>query len=234
MLGVFRRIIPGQVAEFRAYLNRVRLQIQYRNQGVRIGSGCEISDCTFGRYSRLGRGVMMTRSSVGDYTYLGKNCWINRARIGKFCSIAPEVFVGLGEHTLAPYVSTHPIITLHDPAIGWSWSDRNLMPEIRVTEIGNDVWIGLRVAIRDGVKIGDGAVLATGAVVVGDVPPFAIYGGVPAKLIRYRFDRTDIEFLLEFKWWDRSEDWLRQNYQYLHDIAALRRHCEENRILGKV
>jgi tetrahydrodipicolinate N-succinyltransferase len=81
-----------------------------------------------------------------------------------------------------------------------------------VVEIGNDVWIGNNVLIMDGVKIGDGAIIGAGAVVIKDVPPYAIVGGVPARLIRYRFNEEQRKFLLEFQWWAKDLQWIRENY----------------------
>ena len=77
-----------------------------------------------------------------------------------------------------------------------------------LAEIGNDVWIGSHVLILDGVSVGDGAIIATGAVVTKDIEPYSIYGGVPARLIRYRFSQERINYLLNFSWWNKDEDWL--------------------------
>lgn len=71
-------------------------------------------------------------------------------------------------------------------------------------EIGNDVWIGNNVLIMDGIRIGDGAILAAGSVIAKDVEPYTIVGGVPAKFIRKRFKDSEIDFLLDFKWWERN------------------------------
>src|SRR5690606_29947135 len=84
-------------------------------------------------------------------------------------------------------------------------------------KIGNDVWIGEDAIIMGGVKIGDGAIIAARAVVTKDVPPYSIYGGVPAKLIKYRFDNYIIKKLLAIKWWDLEESWIRENYYLFHD-----------------
>jgi len=75
--------------------------------------------------------------------------------------------------------------------------------------IGNDVWIGCRVFIRDGVKIGHGAIIGAGAVVVSDVPAYAVVGGVPAKIIRYRFSPDIIRSLIDIEWWNWSDERLR-------------------------
>ena len=84
--------------------------------------------------------------------------------------------------------------------------------------IGNDVWIGQNVSLRPGVTIGDGAIVGGGSVIVKDVPPFAIVGGNPTKVIRYRFTPEQIEKLLIIKWWNWSEDKIKRNYALFGDI----------------
>jgi acetyltransferase-like isoleucine patch superfamily enzyme len=180
---------------------------------------CSITDgTTLGNAVVLASGVCLCKTQIGDYSYLGRNCNVNTAAIGKFCSIASEVYIGLGSHPLAPFVSTHPIFYLRKPFRDWDFADRDYQSEYAHTTIGNDVWIGLRAAIRDGVKVGDGAVIAAGAIVTRDIPPYAIVAGVPARILRYRFPPETIQFLMEFKWWDRGEDWLRDNWRMFHDV----------------
>ena len=77
--------------------------------------------------------------------------------------------------------------------------------------LGNDVWVGSHVLINGGVHIGNGACIAAGAVVVKDVPPYAIVGGVPAKIIRYRFPKEVIDRLESIQWWNLPIDILKQN-----------------------
>ena len=92
-----------------------------------------------------------------------------------------------------------------------------------VNRIGSDVWIGLDVTIIGGVTIGDGAVVLTNAVVTKDVPPYAVVGGVPAKIITYRYDEETIAFLLKSKWWDNNEEWFENNWELMCDLEKFKK-----------
>jgi hypothetical protein len=89
--------------------------------------------------------------------------------------------------------------------------------------IGSDCWIGQGVFITGGITIGDGAVVLAHAVVTKDVPPYAIVGGVPAKILKYRYDEETIKFLLDFKWWNKDISWLRNNVDLLRNINNLKK-----------
>lgn len=150
-------------------------------------------------------GDFAMRGSIGAYTYLRKDCRLSpgTSSIGRFCSIAPEVAIGDGDHPV-DWFSTHP----------FQWGATTLLSKERASElvrdiptkrkikIGHDVWIGARVLITRGVHIGNGAIVAGGAVVTKDVPPYAIVGGVPARVLRYRFTEEIIERFQRLKWWN--------------------------------
>lgn len=120
--------------------------------------------------------------------------------IGKFCAIAAETrFMMTGDHKLDGF-STYPF-----PLFEKGWENVYNIFKLPVKGdiiIGNDVWIGYDSLIRGGVKIGDGAIVATRSVVVKDVPPYAIVGGNPARIIKMRFDDPTIARLLAIAWWD--------------------------------
>lgn len=131
--------------------------------------------------------------------------------IGKYCSIADYAVIGVGDHTTTT-LSTSPFQYMPNCIEGLGnivVPKSNLIKrEIKETYIGNDVWIGYRAFIKMGVNIGDGAIIGAGAVVTKDVEPYAIVGGVPAKLIKYRFDENIRKQLLELKWWDLPEKFI--------------------------
>ncbi len=134
--------------------------------------------------------------------------------IGKFCSIAcgAKFLFTSGNHSLKSLSNyTFPIFfdewDLDSKNITSAWDNKG------DTVIGNDVWIGYDAIIMSGVKIGDGAIIGTRAVVTKDIPPYTIVGGVPAKPIRKRFDDKTIEKLLSIKWWNWDKEKIKQNIQ---------------------
>lgn len=146
------------------------------------------------------------RVTVGSYTYGVTPSTVllfresDRVFIGKFCSFAYDVkIIASGEHNYSA-VANFPFYA-HFLNHG---GERDTFTK-GVVRVGNDVWVGARAIILSGVEIGDGAVIAAGAVVTKNVPPYAIVGGVPAKLIKYRFSEKVIQDLLKIKWWNWSD-----------------------------
>jgi acetyltransferase-like isoleucine patch superfamily enzyme len=164
--------------------------------------------CSFDSKSKLHPNVhvlencIVNNSEINSYTYLGKNCLVQNTTIGKFCSIANEVLIGLGNHPL-DLLSTSPLFYRIQNPFQLKLVEENLdVVEYKPIEIGNDVWIGTRSIIMDGVIIGHGAVIAANSVVTKNIPAYAIVGGVPAKVIKNRFTDSKITELLELKWWE--------------------------------
>lgn len=153
---------------------------------------------------------------------------VDKLVIGSFCSIgsgAAFVMAGNQGHR-NDWISTFPFYWMSEVAA--FAGARNGFEPAGDTVIGNDVWIGTEAIIMPGVTIGDGAVIGTRALVTRDVEPYAIIGGNPARTIRKRFDQADIARLLELRWWDWSDDELKQAMPLLTsgDISALHSHWQ--------
>jgi len=161
--------------------------------------------------STIQRLVRIRESSIGEFTYIGHNSNILCTTIGKFCSISRQVNIGLSSHP-SNFMSTSPVFFSANNETGYKWVDEDVYDgRPKPVSIGNDVWIGMNATITGGVTVGNGAIIAAHSVVTKDVPPYAIVGGVPAKIIKYRFDDTLINKLEELRWWDLPEDFLKKN-----------------------
>lgn len=147
-------------------------------------------------------------SSIDRYSYIGRNATINKTTIGAFCSIGNNFTSGLGIHPTNG-ISTSPMFYSTLKQNGTTLSQSNKVVEFKEVEIGNDVFIGENVTILSGIKVGNGAVIGAGAVVTKDVPAYAIVGGVPAKVIRYRFTYEQITALERIQWWNFDDDQLK-------------------------
>ena len=144
----------------------------------------------------------LSRHDIGEWTY-GEPAVLawddeTRLRVGRFCAIAKGVVIMLGGDHRVDWVSTYPFADVFAEVAALEGHPRTRGDVV----IGHDVWIGREALIMSGVTIGHGAVIAARSVVTKDVPPYAIVGGNPAALLRYRFDEATITGLLAIRWWD--------------------------------
>ena len=165
------------------------------------------SNVTFGKYVKIQSRYLLANVQVGNYTYSAPNCSIRNTRIGKFCSIGENFISGAAIHP-TNCLSTSPVFYSTLNQCGYSFCKNTKIEEYREVVIGNDVFIGANVTVLSGVVIGNGAIIAAGAVVTKNVPDYAIVGGVPAKIIKYRFSQDLIYDLQKIAWWDWPEEQL--------------------------
>lgn len=184
-----------------------------------IHPDCEIANSTFGAYCEVGRGSRVLNSTFGDYAYCDRHADIANCAVGKFANIAALTRIGPTDHPWRNAAQHH---FLYRSAA--YWDDVENDPAFfahrasRRCTLGHDCWIGHGAIIKPEVTVGIGAIVASGAVVTRDVPPFTIVAGVPAQPIRARFPEAVIDRLLALAWWDWSHDRLRAA---LEDFRAL-------------
>lgn len=166
----------------------------------------------------VGRNTYLTAVELGFGSYISENSRLIETKVGKYTSIGPYVRCAFGLHPAKDFVALHPAFYSASAAEGFTYSKKSRFKEEKYADeaskirviIGNDVWIGANVTLLEGITIGDGAIIAAGSVVTKDVDPYSIYGGVPARLIRKRFENeADIEMIKASSWWDKSEEELK-------------------------
>lgn len=171
---------------------------------------------TFTEYTHILRFSKLNNVQIGKYSRVDFDCTVCDTVVGNFSVISKKCDIGLGLHP-TNYITPHSIFYkkgnwgFHD-----EWTKEIDFEESRVIHIGNDVWIGAKCTILDGVTIGDGAIIATGAVVTKDIPPYAIAGGVPAKVIKLRFPQEVVDRLLEIKWWNLPDEEITKCIELFH------------------
>jgi len=177
------------------------------------------------RSSSIGQGSSFIESTMDRNSFCGYDCTIVKSKIGSFCSIASNCEIGGANHTI-DWVSTSPVFNINKDQIRKKYSHFEFDP-MQQTKIGNDVWIGANCLIKSGVTIGDGAIIGMGSVVTKNVPPYTIVAGIPAKVIRNRFEESITKDLLELRWWDMEDSKLKKYAQHIKDPAIFIREVKK-------
>lgn len=191
------------------YLSKLFSKIQFPS----------IKDCQIEKTARIYEKSSLSKVKLGRYSYVAKNTTITDAIIGSFCSIGSLCQIGGGIHP-TNMVSTSPAFLSGKSAVGVNFGTIDYHPSETVF-VGDDVWIGSGVYIKAGVRIGTGAIIGAHAVVTHDVEPYAVVTGVPAKVLRKRFDDETIEKLLATKWWDWPDEKLRKYAEFFDSPERL-------------
>lgn len=212
------------------YYYIISIILRIKNRNLRI---CYRAKATrkskFEGYNKLDHHAWFS-GELGYASYVGANSVV-AGKIGRFCSIADNVIFISKTHPVKKFVSSHPCFYSIKKQSGFTYVSKQLFDEEQRNSIkvGNDVYIGYGAIIIGPCKIGNGAVIAGGAVVTGDIPDYAIAGGVPAKIIRYRFSEQEIDFLHKLQWWNKSSEWLRKNAKYFDSVDKLKAVVENSK-----
>ena len=218
-------IKPRRLLDVYYYLKEYR---KCGRNGSRIGLRSYTHGSILGDTCVVGCDNSIINSMIGRHSNIKSNCNIYNATVGKFCVFAQNVTVGAGRHPMH-FTSTNFLFYSNTKSFKTFADGEYFHDEHDVINIGHDVWFGANSSVVGNVNIGSGAVIAYGAIVTKDVPPYAVVGGVPAKIIKMRFSDDVIERLLEIKWWDFSDEFFKKHFKLMHDPIALIDFYDQNR-----
>lgn len=196
-----------------------------RNSAVNVKA--EVVRSRFEGANAVGPRSRVLYSSLGYGSYVANDSELLTTMIGRFSSIGPNVKMPTGTHPVSEFATTSPMFYSKAGVNGISFVDEDIFTERKYAEtsfsrvIGSDVWIGGGCTVLEGVTIGDGAVIGAGALVTKNLPPYSVCFGVPAKVVRLRYDETTVSRLLATKWWEKDVAWLRAHAWLFADIDAL-------------
>jgi acetyltransferase-like isoleucine patch superfamily enzyme len=218
-------------------LERIRWSLLGRHLAAREFPGFKASAFSFARSCRFSEQVALWGSAqafnctFGRFSYVAGGRVVN-STVGAFTSIGNDVLIGgLGRHPTR-WVTTHPAFYSTRAQTSRYFTSVDRFPEYARVTIGNDVWIAARSMVLDGVRIGDGAIVAAGSIVTKDIADYEVVAGAPARHLRYRFDPTTVALLKKSEWWKLKAEELdtlaelfcREDPRALLDALALIQH----------
>ena len=201
MVGVTNSAIDSTAKVYKD----VRVQNSQIGADCLLADNCEIRNSTMLNHSEIGRRTLVFDTNLGEGSYIGSDGVVKNTTIGNYCSISWNVSIGADSHN-------YKAVSMYTN-YWWNRVFGTNLPRTKSApvEIGNDVWIGTGATILAGVKIGSGSIIGASALVNRDVPPYSIWGGVPAHLIKYRFPEEVIERLMAVQWWNWPHDVIAEN-----------------------
>lgn len=199
----------------------VRLRVDHPSCTIRTR---HIRDVRLGENIVIFDRAILNHVRIESFSYVSCDSTLINVEVGKFCSVGPNVIIGLAQHPSKTLVSSYPAFySNYNEGCPLSFRDDKVFDDsAQKTCLGNDVWIGSNAIIPGGIRVGTGAIVAAGSVVVKDVPAYAIVGGNPAKVIRLRFSDEQIEMLLASEWWNWPIEKLRHHADSFVDVEKFR------------
>lgn len=196
---------------------------RYKKLGLQpvVDPTAEVTKAVLGRFTEIGARTKFAESVLGDYSYIVNDADVIYTTIGKFCSIAAHVRINPGNHPMHRASQSHFTYRAsayfddaEDEASFFDWRREHPV------RIGHDVWIGHAAIVLPGRSIGTGAVVAAGAVVTRDVGDYEVAAGVPARIVKRRFDNAATDRLLRLAWWDWPHDRLRSALEDFRTLSV--------------
>lgn len=202
--------------------------VTHLRSGIRLDLRSLVSrECVLEAPVAIGPRVKLIGCKLGRGSYISGDCRLSAVKFGRFCSVGSQLHVADGRHPTRDWASSHPAFFSTREQAGFTFADRDVYEELQrcqdgwALDVGHDVWIGDRVTVLAGLRIGTGAVIGAGSVVTRDVEDYTIVAGVPAHVVGRRCSREEAMELLGTAWWERDLQWLRSHWSEFRTVRSL-------------